>query len=417
MKNLAVGSKKMKGELVLISTSLLAVLLMGSGSVMAAGVNNSPSPDVTHRTLTSPNPGDSGLFGSALAISGTTLVVGAPEENPNGQSSAGRVYIFNAKTGALSHTLVSPNVQLDGFFGEAVAITGTTLAVGASETVSGLTGAGRVYIFNAGTGALVRTLTSPNQQTYGGFGDSVALSSTTLVIGADGETANGLASAGHVYVYNSGTGALLLTLTSPSAQADGSFGSPLAFSGSTLAIGAEMESADGFDQAGHAYVFNVGTGALLYSLTSPNAQAYGNFGGSIAISGTTLIVGARFEEAGGQGEAGSAYVFNPSTGALARTLTSPNLISGGQFGSSVAVSGNTLVVGARSENVGTRTSAGRAYTYNAGTGALLSTLTSTNAQRNGFFGSPLAIRGSIIVVAAPYEKVSGFTWAGHVYIY
>ena len=61
--------------------------------------------------------------------------------------------------------------------------------------------------------------------------------------------------------------------------------------------------------AGHAYIFNAKTGALISTLTSPNAQTYGFFGWSVAISGKTVVVGAPYETGSGIPEAGNAYIF------------------------------------------------------------------------------------------------------------
>src|SRR5207237_1939931 len=98
-------------------------------------------------------------------------------------------------------------------------------------------------------------------------------------------------------------------------------------------------------------------------LTSPYAQAFGQFGISVSVSCTTVVVGAQLENANGQPEAGHAYSFDATTGFLTTTLTSPNAQGGGEFGASVAVSGTTVVVGAPRETGGGCTQAGHAYIF------------------------------------------------------
>src|SRR5579862_2308560 len=121
---------------------------------------------------------------------------------------------------SLLHSFASPNAQSSGLFGNAVALNGASVVVGApQETVSGKAYAGRVYVFSLG-GVLLNTLTSPNSQYSGEFGLSVAASSSYIVVGAPFESSSGFTYSGHVYVYTSG-GTLVNTLSSPNAQASG----------------------------------------------------------------------------------------------------------------------------------------------------------------------------------------------------
>ena len=358
-------------------------------------------------TFTSPNAQPSGEFGWAVAASGTSVVVGTPQENASAFVNAGHAYIFN-NTGSLIATLTSPNAQSGGGFGYSVAVNGTVVVVGTPlEIAGGHAGAGHAYIFSALGGPPI-ILTSPNAQSYGGFGYSVSASGATVVVGAQGETAGGHAGAGHAYIFNN-TGSLITTLTSPNVPsgpgASGGFGYSVAVSGTSVIVGAPGETAGGFGSAGHAYIFN-NTGSLITTLTSPNAQINGVFGYSVAVSGTSVIVGASVETAGGFGSAGHAYIFN-NTGSLITTLTSPNAQSGGIFGNSVAVSSTSVVAGAPNE--------GHAYIFDS-TGSLIATLTSPNAP-SGAFGYAVALSGSSVVVGAMLETADGFVKAGHAYLF
>jgi outer membrane protein assembly factor BamB len=121
----------------------------------------------------------------------------------------------------------------------------------------------------------------------------------------------------------------------------------------------------GYAEAGHAYVFNANTGAVIQTLASPNAQGYGYFGYSVAVSGKLVLVGSPDETAGGYTYAGHVYVLNAHSGKLVRTLTSPNAQSGGGFGESVAVSGKVAVEGAPYETAHGHSAAGHAYVLRA----------------------------------------------------
>jgi hypothetical protein len=210
---------------------------------------------------------------------------------------------------------------------------------------------------------LITTLTSPTPQTAGEFGFSVAISGTTVAVGALGETANALPGAGHAYVFDATDGSLITTLTSPNAQLNGLFGLSVSISGTTVVVGAPYETANALLDAGRAYVFDASTGSPIASLTSPYAQANGLFGISVSVSCTTVVVGALQETANGQVFAGHAYSFDATTGFLTTTLTSPNAQVDGLFGSSVAVSGTTVVVGAYQETGSGFAGAGHAYIF------------------------------------------------------
>src|SRR5439155_881095 len=238
-----------------------------------------------------------------------------------------------------------------------VAVSGTSMVVGApQEYANGLFHAGHVYVFST-AGSLLATLTSPNALVSGEFGWSVAVSGMNVVVGAPFETASGLLQAGHAYIFSS-TGSLIATLTSPNAQTQGIFGYSVAVSGRSVIVGAPFENANGFLEAGHAYIFST-AGSLIANLTSPNAQTQGWFGNSVAISGMTGEVGAPYEGGPGLSVSGRTYTFSARS-FLINTLTSPNALPGEAFGFSIAVDGPSLVVGALEGNP---TGAGHAYLY------------------------------------------------------
>src|SRR5438094_9145985 len=118
--------------------------------------------------------------------------------------------------------------------------------------------------------------------------------------------------------------------------------------------------------------------------TCPNAQSDGHFGVSVAVSGTTVVVGAREESAGtpAQTQAGNAYVFDATDGSLITTLTSPNAQTNGHFGVSVAVTGTTPIVVARAPCAGARAppAAGSEDGCEATAGCSIPTPTTPNEQ-------------------------------------
>ena len=375
-------------------------------------------------TLSSPNAQINGFFGETVVsgIDGTTnyVVVAAAYETVGGLPVAGHAYVFNEKTGILLHTLTSPSPQAYTQFG-AVLGAGNNLIVAGSpeETANGLSVAGHVYTFNPLTGSLIATYSSPNAQTNGRFGFAVAVGSGVIVVGAPNETANGFGNAGHVYIINVNTGTIF-TLTSPNAQTGGDFGNSVAVSGLYVVVGARYETSGGQLEAGNAYIFSTKTGNLIHGLNNPSPQSafyVGNFGNLVAISGTTAAIAAPNNQVAGQTRAGNVYLFNAKTGSLLRTLASPNPQYYGHFGYGLAISSTLVFVGASYETSHGLTRAGNVYSFNPKTGLLLNTYTSPNAQLEGDFGENVSVTGSLFAIGATNETASGLTGAGHAYIY
>ncbi len=413
--------------IVAVATLLLMLLFIPYASFASTwtarvSATNAPLTPMTlfklHYNLTSPNAQSGGNFGFSVTANSEIVVVGAPYENSSGYLYAGNAYVFNATTGHLIYNLTSPKPQSLGGFGDSVAADTSFVVVGApGENASGHFAAGHVYVFNATTGVLIHTLASPKAQYTGLFGYSVAAIGKIVVVGAPQETASGYSYAGNAYVFDAKTGHLIYDLTTPAPATYGHFGWSVATTAKIVVVGAMGETASGYSMAGHAYVFNAKNGHLVYTFTSPTPQTDGFFGSSVAADARFVVVGAYGENVSGYSYAGKAYTFNAVTGHLIYNLTSPSPQSGGSFGYSVAVSGNRIVVGAAFESSKGQTEAGNAYAFNAKNGHLVYTFTSPNAQFLGYFGYSVAATAKIVVVGAMGETASGYSMAGHAYVF
>jgi hypothetical protein len=339
-------------------------------------------------------------------------------------------------TATLLHTLNNPNPYGTSYFdifGISVSVSGDYGIVGASfEDDPSSIQSGKAYIFNVTTGALVHTLDNPNpssntQDDGDKFGNSVAISGNYAIIGAPYEDINDGSlrlESGRAYIFNVTTGALVYTLDNPNfsgTRANDRFGYSVAITSNYCIVGAVGESpVDG----GAAYIFDVTTGALLYTLENPNA--YGTtagdyFGNSVAISGNYAIVGANAEDDASGTGSGKAYIFDATTGALVHTLDNPNPDNTGlndSFGGAVAMDGNYAIIGAHGEDVDGGGS-GNAYIFDVATGALLFTLDNPNAAStptSDRFGEAVGISGDFAIVGANAEDAVG-AGSGTVYIF
>ncbi len=352
-------------------------------------------------------------FGWSVAASGDTVVVGAHQEDGsstgvNGPvneaaTTAGAAYVFvrNGTTWSQQAYLKASQVTAFDQFGYSVAVMGDTVVVGAPTEDGSATGvngpvdesannAGAAYVF-------VRSGTTWSQQAYlkasqvtavDNFGNSVAVSGDTVVVGAyqeDGSASgvNGTpdesafnAGAACVFVRNGTTWSQQTYLKASQVTANDIFGYSVAVAGDTVVVGAPLESGSSSGvngpvnelalSAGAAYVF-------VRSGTTWSQQAYlkasqvsvtDQFGHSLAISGDTVVVGAIDEDGTATGvngpvsefasDSGAAYVFVRSgmTWSQQAYLKASQVTDGDEFGTAVAVSGDTVVVGAWSEDGG-----------------------------------------------------------------
>jgi len=363
------------------------------------------------RTLSNPTPVVSDFFGSSVAVSGNSVVVGAWSDD-TGAIDAGSAYVFDAASGSLLRTLDHPAPSPGDYFGSSVAISGSTVVVGAYNDDMGKTDAGSAYLYDAVSGNLRWILNNPTPTGYDWFGRSVAVSGSTVVVGAYQDD-TGASNAGSAYVFDAASGNLLWTLNNPTPAANDCFGWSVAVSGNTVVVGAYWDDTGATD-AGAAYVFDAVSGSLLWTLNNPTAATDDRFGSSVAISGSTIVVGAYWDDAG-TSNAGAAYVFDAASGNLLRTLNNPTPASNDYFGYSVAVFGNTVVVGAYGDNTGA-SDAGSAYVFDAVSGNLLRTLNNPTPIASDLFGISVAISGSTVVVGAYWDD-TGASNAGSAYVF
>jgi uncharacterized repeat protein (TIGR01451 family) len=262
-------------------------------------------------------------------------------------------------------------------------------------------------------------LTSPNIQSYGQFGEGVAIGDGYIAVGAwyeDLDTEWGPWSAGRVYVYDaSNLEADPVTLISPNAITDGWFGYVVAIDEGYLMVGAPYEDGAGSEgsEQGAVYVYSLADlGVAPLQLTSPVAYATegGEFGVSLATDGTYLFVGAESENVNSMPESGAVHVFALSDGTYVDTYTQPTAENNAYYGCKVAIHDTRLYVGAFGAEMqfgNSRPNVGAVYVYDLGTKDLLTTIQSPMYGSDGRFGISLAVTDDYIIVGADREWVWG----------
>lgn len=343
------------------------------------------------------------LFGYSVAVSGDTVVVGAYRESSNATGvngdqtdnsspAAGAAYVFvrSGTTWAQQAYLKASNTGPGDFFGYSVAISGDTVVVGASEEDSNSAGANQNNRASAGrSGAayvFVRSGTNWSQQAYlkasnsaagHKFGWSVAMSGDTIVVGAPFESAgSALSGAAYVFVRHGTTWIQQAYLKASNAGTSDLFGYSVSVSEDTMVVGAHGESSsavgvngnqDNNDAsgAGAAYVFvRTGTNWSQQAyLKASNTGTDDAFGISVAAASALVVVGALGESSNATGvngdetndlacDSGAAYAFvrSGTTWTQRVYLKASNTDTNDYFGHAVAVSGDTVLVGASGES-------------------------------------------------------------------
>ncbi len=215
---------------------------------------------------------------------------------------------------------------------------------------------------------------------------------------------------------NADLGDQLFKLLADDGAADDRFGGSAAISGTTAIVGAPYD-ADNGEHSGSAYLFDTTTGLQLYKLLPVDGAPGKRFGSSVAISGATAIVGADFDNVNGNWS-GSAYLFDISDPAnpiqIFKLLPNDGAESD-RFGYSVAISGTTAIVGARGDDDNGGGS-GSAYLFNTTTGQQIAKLLPDDGAQDDYFGKSVAISGTTAIVGA-YGHDDNGSYSGSAYLF
>ena len=366
-------------------------------------------------------------FGNSVAISGNYAVVGSPYESSPENFFTGVVYVFDTTTGTLLHTLRDPVNADNDHFGNSVAIDGNYIIIGAvlSESPPNyLLDVGRAYIYDAVSGSLIHTLYDPNAYSTPNadyFGRSVAISGNYAIVGATGEDDASGGGSGKAYIFDVTTGALLHTLDNPNAYSTGTidyFGSEVAILGNRAVVTATSEDDAGGPSSGKAYVFEVATGTLLYTLDNPNAystSASDYFGSAVALNSKYIFVAAYAEDRlAPYTSVGAVYIFDIITGQFIQMLQTPYPYSNTYFGDAIAATDKYLVTST------SNFSGGVVHVYDTSSWEILASLSNPNVYSTStgdYFGISVAISGNYIISGADQEDSIEGSNAGAAYIF
>src|SRR5262252_249356 len=384
------------------------------------------------KKLTPSDGGGGKLFGGSVAIYGDTAIVGASIDFIGNNNRQGTAYIFERNQGGGANwgfvkKLIASDGATDNLFGASVAIYGDTAIVGAPGEVTNVSYPGSAYIFERNQGGAnnwgeVKKLTASDGDGNDFFGCSVAIYASTAIVGANGagEPFNIRLGAAYIFDRNHGGannwGEVKKLTASDAAELD-FFGDSVAIYADTAIVGAFGDDIDilngSFHHQGSAYIFARNQGGAnnwgeVKKLTAPDGEADDSFGVSVAIYGDTAIVGADEDTIGSNLVQGSAYIFERNQGGAnnwgeVKKLTASDGAQADIFGVSVAIYGDTAIVGARADTIGSNFQQGSAYIFerNQGGGANwgeVKKLTASDGAAPDGFGASVTIYADTAIV-------------------
>jgi hypothetical protein len=351
-------------------------------------------------------------FGKCLWLGSDRIVVGAV----GADSSQGRVYVFELQpdgTYAETQILEASNKTNGDEFGRSVSSNGSILLVGARRDAAPgtTTQTGTAYVFELeadGTYSEVQILVGSDSTDGDRFGTSVAISGDLIVVGSPESDYLNLEYTGAAYVFERQTDGSYIEVAklwapltgSETASDGGQFGRDVSIDGALIVIGADNANNDE-PNSGAAYVFerlSDGTFVQTQKLGPGDPDGHARFGRSVSLDGERLIVGANEDDS-----RGAAYIFErQASGEFSETqkIVANDGSHDDMFGCDVAISGDTLVIGAeRDDDIGD--SSGSAYIH---TFLPLCTKQGTCICKSGYGGADC---GAVVTYIAPTSPTGG----------
>ena len=276
---------------------------------------------------------------------------------------------------------------------------------------------------------LIGDLTGADSGQGDSFGYTLAISGDTAIVSALGDDTPGGTNAGSAYIFVHAGGAWTqqAQLLASDGAASDQFGYDVAIDGDTAIVGADWDDTLAGINAGSAYVFvraANGVWTQQAKLVATDSSAFDLFGVSVAVSGDTAVVGAPGDNTLAGTDAGSAYVFvrdNEGVWTQQARLFASDGAAGDFFsGYAVAIDGDTVVVGAINDDTQAGTDAGSAYVFvrdGNGVWSEQAHVFASDSAAFDYFGSIVAISGDTIIAGADEDDTQGGTDAGSAYVF
>lgn len=397
--------------MLVFTRSILTTMTLTFFGVALIAHSSEAAPFTLTATINNPTPNVMDRFGHDIAISGSTLLAGSVFDDQFGLTDPGRAYVFDVNTGALTRAINNPFPNTGDHFSVSLDLDGNVAVIGSHfDDVGSVDRAGRVHIFDVTTGTRLRTISNPEASPDDFFGDASAISGNNVLVGARNGDAGG-GNVGGAYLFDVISGSLLHTFNNPNPSSGDFFGFNLDIDGNVIAVSAEREDT-GASNSGAVYLFDAVTGAQTHALFNPNPGVSDIFGSSIKVFGDRVLVGAQGDDSSGA-DSGIAYLYDANTGALTHTFTNPTPAVSDAFGVNLDLNNDFVVISAGGDDTA-GLNAGAAYVFDAVNFNLLQTIKNP-APGNTFFGSgsggnKIALGDGFLAISNATSNDSGVTY-------
>ncbi|MHC4444910.1 MAG: hypothetical protein ACYTBZ_10350 [Planctomycetota bacterium] len=451
-------SVSLDGEVALIGASDDSVGDVRSGSAYVFRWNGSSW--VEEDKLTASDGANYDNFGYSVSIDGEVALIGAPYDNDR-ESSAGSAYVFrrHGSSWVQEDELSSYYVDEYDYFGESVSISGGVAVIGAPYDDENGNSSGVAYVFRwnpsiPGSWIEEERMVASDNAAKDYFGKSVSLSGKVALIGSPNND-GGAVDSGSAYMYrvreadcnqngipdscdiaggtsddcnaNSVPDECELTPRSMETRLNASdfadddfFGDSVSIDGDVALVGASYED-DGGDGSGSVYVYRWNGSIWVEDdkLTASDAEDNDRFGNSVSIDGNVALIGSPYDDDGGD-SSGSAYVFryNGSSWVQEDKLTASDAAAGDMFGWSVSISGEVALIGAfRDDNVGDDSGSAYVFRFNGTSWVEEKKLTASDTAKYDEFGYSVSIDGNVALIGSPYNDHGAHNSPGAAYVF
>ena len=362
-------------------------------------------------------------FGVDVDASGDRVIVGADMTDGSTTTDEGSAHIYEqiGTTWSLGQTLTASDGASDDKFGNNVSIYGDWAIVGAQgKDVGGNINQGKAYIYhyNGSSWTEHTILTASDAADSDHFGSDVAMSWPWIIVGAQHKDVGANASQGQAYLFkfNGSTWIQKQIITGSDGLVNDQFGVSVSIAGDYAIIGAQGKPS--------AYIWYRQSGDtwIEQDILSPSDGVPADwFGQRVVIADPWAAVSTTNKEVSSNESQGQVYVFNRNGSVWSETsiLTASDGSAGDYFGRNMDISGNYLVIGAAHKDVGSISAQGKPYIYN-GSGSVWSEegiIIASDGQLHDFFGSSVAISGDWIVVGAIGKNIGSDENQGKVYFF
>jgi uncharacterized repeat protein (TIGR01451 family) len=401
----------------------LVVMMLLALVVMTVTENTEAELVVFETKLTAGDAEADDMFGQTVSISGNTIVVGAFNE---GRKGAAYVYVHNGTDWIEEAKLTANDGEAYDMFGWSVSVSGNTAIIGAPGHRDAGNYSGSAYIFtrNLTSWVQVAKLTASDAALGDNFGWSVSIDGDTAVVGAHLDDTSAIDS-GSVYVFDRPLSGWVdktedAKLTPTDAASDDMFGTSVSVSGNIIIAGAPGDD-DAGSNSGSAYVFEFKKGVWSEQdkITAIDAAEGDEFGHSVSVDTDTAIIGAPKDDVAQQVDSGSAYIFakKGKTWDQETKLTASDATSEDEFGFSVSISGNMVVIGTwLSNDAGSNSGSAYVFEKKGANWNEEGKLTASDADSEDQYGRSVSVDEGIIVVGSWLDDDDGSA-SGSAYVY